>query len=1621
MKKSSIIGRDYDFLTAARVFRFSSVIDISFFTKFFHSLIEYFSKINTTSQGAHLIGYVFCGIFFLQTVIPSLLINSVDLWPKNSIITSIFRIICCFCDGPAVDSQDKRIYVSFSISFLFLLSFILLCFRSHYFSKLQILTSVESTLMLFYFKYVLIFFLPLLLSGFPLSIYKLSQGYYSFFPIFTVIFVPIIYIFYVIAMVALIFPRVLLENVPNHGWLPKFSVIPFISTEISSMLSTCVGFTTGNTRVIFPFLISILNFITAFITIKFSIYIKNSFSILASSIEFTSSIVALIQFINIFVQRITPDIIIIMLFLLLVIFFLMLRFINSKRIHSVLAFYDNLSYIESPESHEQTLNKRYQTPFQFISDILLTIENWHPFITWKLFNYAERRWPKSFLVYFLHARAVSLFPTMNSTLTFMHSKMSHGSITIFQSIYMKQFDCIIQSRQITVSPKIEKKIGEAQNRLSVLLSLLRRFWVNILQKSTINFWDDVDKINRILSEVDAILLQLTRDYPNNEDVWIEYYRFVVNIKHDIKESNKIKNKILTKRKKQPDLAMTLAIQIYPNIQASVQDFADTNRLENQLDDYVYHENEENNEDNDDAFDFISDYSKGFKMNKNSIYDEENKENDSKQAKKKNRDAYQQMQIATQDLIEHSKLGNALSGIIICTVLTILSIIFFCLFSHRYTSSFTQKQKDSLFFLENLSLFYYHLAYFNLFVITYPLFKSKTIKVDRSLMDIVAPNLYTTLKVLPIWSFDAPLIQDFINDIRKLYSGLISSIYDLDKSDKYIKSIVNLIESESIYDGYTLGATVDKILSSIESLFNSSATTYLEQLERFSIYPSFNASYQTLEKILNNSIDYLSEFHKNILIEINGLMALSMISNLLLVSLSLVVSHYLFQVQNEAIANSFLYFPNSENRRVITKFGHQLAVDPDLSHLSALTTKNNESYSNKVFFVLVFCFSFIPFTIGCLWIYYFAHNFKSVATKTTMSISTLYTPFTYLTLSMEAINREYIFILYSSNLSGFLYEKAENYLENANRIFSQGMWNNSCNINLYFNSSIYTNNGLLNTYFNEFRIIRTKSLFELLLLNKLPLSIDLLVGSLKQFISLKLNTEYLNQEERYLSLLYYFTNFSDLNRNKPYFDLVEKNVETILDSHTSNTSIVTIIVIVIQVVACIFINLSLLKKSRQIKKSLRFYQDLSPEILSQNHNAMTLIDTGKSINDRVATSFKNSDLILMNIPQGVFIANRDLIVIDYNQAFRNMVNSSSKEKLHKMTIEELNEDENDDDGIFNQPLTQIVHGASNIGDHSWPIFVQHLTEIFSGHRKPQFSEQVTVECTPGKVANLMVNAIALVHNIPANEGESQSIDSVAVVIEEVTDEVSKLQNLREEKEEIEKLIAKILPKSFINDLTKSDDESVSFVVQNATIGFISIDLQSDLIPASGSTFNNFSDFNLPVSTDHFNYDNSYLQKKLDFFSGLFDIFDKILEKNEFSIICKVRTMANIYMFAGGIFSRAAKNDTLEVQTINFALKALSEAMTYVQLSKKTVEIRIGIHSGGPVVAGAISVSRPSFQLLGPVGECAMRLLSVCEPWKVAVSRAVYENIFSSGFRIFEIGEVSMRNGNEIQAYQISLNI
>ena len=87
------------------------------------------------------------------------------------------------------------------------------------------------------------------------------------------------------------------------------------------------------------------------------------------------------------------------------------------------------------------------------------------------------------------------------------------------------------------------------------------------------------------------------------------------------------------------------------------------------------------------------------------------------------------------------------------------------------------------------------------------------------------------------------------------------------------------------------------------------------------------------------------------------------------------------------------------------------------------------------------------------------------------------------------------------------------------------------------------------------------------------------------------------------------------------------------------------------------------------------------MLLQNNNAMTLLYTGKSGSDRIVSSFKNSDLILTSIPQGVFIANRDLVIIDYNQAFRNMVKSEAQKKssnLNDNLVTSEYEEEEDDE-------------------------------------------------------------------------------------------------------------------------------------------------------------------------------------------------------------------------------------------------------------------------------------------------------------------------------------------------------
>lgn len=1602
-----------DFGVSSSIFKYTSILDIPLSAKVIDSLGKYFAKVNSSTAGINIFGYIFSAIFCIQIIGPALLINAVDIWPSDSIITKIFRIICCFCDGPSIGHADQRLYLSLALSLLYLMSFLLICIRSYYFSKMQILATKEAICIYIYFANILVLLLPLLLSGFPRAFYKASHDEDTALSIAVIILVLISYIISISTMFFFIFPRVLLENIPLHGWISTLIVLPYISTNVSAMLSSSISFLPGIWRAIIPSLIFLLYAAIGSIIFVGNIYIKSCYSLFFGMIHYSASIISFIQIFNICFQKITPEILIIVLCLLIILFSILLKMINTKRISSIIFFYDENMETTNLRS---VLDIHYKSSLQFVNEMLLMTEYWHPlFSSWKLFDYAISRWPQSFIIQLFYSRLLSLYPSMNPIMVHMSSQKLE-SLSWFSSFIStqcaRQFSHISQTRQTSMTKKINSKLKKVKNKTHALFSHLRKFWTDILQKNISRFWDDADKATAQILEIDSMLRQLTKDYPNSSDVWESYRTFLINVKHDLKAASEIRNKISIieqSGRQQPDRSMKLALQIFPNIQPSLQDCRDISLFSDSktvADDISIHSSPYKNYINTDlANDEAQESSSPHETNKGSSQETD-----------------LHIEIATQELIEHTKFGSSSTNIVFCVIMTIALIVVFVLYSLKYTSKLVDRQNGILSFMKSFCLFYYHMANYNLLFMTLPLFQSNTIKVDRSLMQSVAPNLYTSAKMIPIWKVDQDLIDNTIINVREFYSSTIQNVYELDDSDGTVSEIINLIDYDVVFQGNNLQTSVEQILTTIETLIKFPVHEFYRLLDEMDFYDILNATYQQLDKIYERTVFYSMTNYDNGLNEINQFMVLSIIMSLFFITIPFVLKLYTLSLQGEAISNSFLYFPNNENRRIITKYGSQTSFDNDSPYLAILAKKRTQRPFYLIQLAIVFLFSFIPTIIGCFVIKYLAADFVSDADFTTVSISTLHMPFTFLILSMESVLRACISnqIDIISSISDkktyqiSVYQNSLDYLESAISFFSNGMWSNVCSINLYLTRS--DRNGTINLYNNFFEQkanVRPKTLFEILVTNELPYSVDLIIGSLHNFIALQAVSADAIQtnDPEFLSLLFWFTNFSSINRNLPYFELVESNTNLYLNKYKSQAVRLIITVVILQVFACFLINLMYVVRSKRIKNALRFYQDISLPILMQNKSAINLLNTGKGGNDKMLTQFTNSEWIVMNMPQCVFVANRDLIITDYNKSFYDLVQMN-----FNFTHVDI--------PIRNEPLTQVIRVMNTTeddlvsinGEISWRIFVQHLTEVLASQRGPQLSEAVTLTISEDSVLHFLVNAIALSEQMPVRDGDSHTIDSIAVVFENVTNEYQDILQLKQENEDLNKMLYTVLPEPAIRSLLKSTDGSYSFGSPYVTIGLISI----DYVRSTDSTTDpvlKHRDFleNLFYIKD---FNIVEIEKTLSSYNTIFTKLDEIIQDSQFGCLLKIKTVGNVYMFGAGFFDNSLRPEKCADQACRFILKVLSQLETVVKSINPTIVLRCGIHSDGPSVSGVVSITNPFIQVISPATERAAKLLVSAEPFRANISRNVYEMIFTSGFHVSEKDSITMPDSTTIQVFELN---
>ncbi|OHT01531.1 Adenylate and Guanylate cyclase catalytic domain containing protein [Tritrichomonas foetus] len=257
-----------------------------------------------------------------------------------------------------------------------------------------------------------------------------------------------------------------------------------------------------------------------------------------------------------------------------------------------------------------------------------------------------------------------------------------------------------------------------------------------------------------------------------------------------------------------------------------------------------------------------------------------------------------------------------------------------------------------------------------------------------------------------------------------------------------------------------------------------------------------------------------------------------------------------------------------------------------------------------------------------------------------------------------------------------------------------------------------------------------------------------------------------------------------------------------------------------------------------------------------------------------------------------------------------------------------------------------------------------------------------------------------HKIVYKDQNNQSINLVVgirnthsmivVTFTDITPIVRYNTLISEEKKKSDALLTAILPASLVPRVQKGETD-ISFAVQSASIMFTDI---VEFTPWCGSNTGA-----VVMST----------------LNALFKEFDLQLAK--YSTMTKIKCIGDCYMAAGGIFSEVNQPSAHASDAVNFGLDVISSVLKINDTLGKTLRIRVGVNTGGPIVAGVLGVGKPTFEILGPAINMAQQMEHHGVPMKVHISRSVYELIYGGQFKIKERGNIEVKNGT-VRTYLVS---
>jgi PAS domain S-box-containing protein len=297
-------------------------------------------------------------------------------------------------------------------------------------------------------------------------------------------------------------------------------------------------------------------------------------------------------------------------------------------------------------------------------------------------------------------------------------------------------------------------------------------------------------------------------------------------------------------------------------------------------------------------------------------------------------------------------------------------------------------------------------------------------------------------------------------------------------------------------------------------------------------------------------------------------------------------------------------------------------------------------------------------------------------------------------------------------------------------------------------------------------------------------------------------------------------------------------------------------------------------------------------------------------------------------------------------------------------------------IIGQPLTSLIRG-----EHGEKI--EQQIKLMAEHQSGHIVEDHTV-C----VADDDTEISCQVSLLMLCNGDD--ISGFVAILRDETALLQQQEAAEDAKKQSETLLFQILPRDIVARLN-AGDKDISFSIETATVMFI------DIVK--------FSEYAANLTP----------QEIMGNLSQIFASFDEACA--QYPLLMKIKLIGDVYMCAGGIFALDVSPAAHAEQMVRFALDALQIIDDLNLRLTALLSIRIGINTGGPILAGVLGIDRPVFDIIGDPINVSARLQSTDVPGKVQISESTQMLVANMDFPIEYRGEIELKGKGKQKTYLI----